>query len=725
MRVGIQLAFAFIIIIVVIIGAIAVVSIQRESTTFKEELKKQGLILANTLAVESSEAFITDKFVHVMDYIDTVSEQEYVVYVMVRDKKGKVKAHSELNKVGKVITDSALNVIHSSKPYIETSQSSEGELMYNLAVPVTVNGEIVGVAQIGYSLRSLEISEAKAINQIIALTIWGIIVGIFFSFLFSKLLVKPINELKNAANEIAEGNLDTKIDIKSKDEIGELAASFNKMTQDLRVSRDDIISAKKYTDNIVRSMTDALLVVSPDGIIQTVNPATSTLLGYKEKELIGEPVSNVVAEGKEIPINFSTCIKNVEKTYLAKDGRKIPMLFSGSVMRDDNGNIQGIVCVAQDITERKQAEEALKKLSSAVEQSADSVIITNRDSVIEYINPAFEKLTGYNKEEAIGNTPNILKSGKHDKKYYKSLYETIYSGKVFQDELINKKKNGEIYYAAATIVPIKDTQGTITHFVTSEKDITEHKKAEKIYLENERLAYASKAKSEFLANMSHELRTPLNSILGFSQLLKQKMFGELNEKQEHHVDNILTSGNFLLNLVNDILDLSKVEAGKMELVIEKIHVPQVMNESLILIKEKAIKHNVKLKLDLDPKLDYIEADKLRIKQVLFNLLGNAVKFSKPEGETVTVTTKKEGDIAKISVSDTGIGIREEDMRKLFNTFEQLDSGITKKYGGTGLGLAISKKLVEMHGGTIMAESKFGIGSTFSFLLPIKAKKEGK
>jgi len=602
-KVGIQLAFVFIVMIVVIIGAIAVVSIQRESTTFKEELKKQGLILANTLAVESKEAFITDKFVHVMDYIDTVSEQEYVVYVMVRDKKGKVKAHSELNKVGKVITDPALNVIHSSKPYIETSQSSEGELMYNLAVPVTVNGEIVGVAQIGYSLRSLEISEAKARNQIIALTIGGIIVGIFFAFLFSKPLVKPINELKNAANEIAEGNLDTKIDIKSKDEIGELAASFNKMTQDLRVSRDDIISAKKYTDNIVRSIPDTLLVVSPDGIIQTVNPATSTLLGYKEKELIGEPVSNVVAEGKEIPINFSTCIKNVEKTYLAKDGRKIPMLFSGSVMRDDNGNIQGIVCVAQDITE--------------------------------------------------------------------------------------------------------------------------HKKAEKIYLENERLAYASKAKSEFLANMSHELRTPLNSILGFSQLLKQKMFGELNEKQEHHVDNILTSGNFLLNLVNDILDLSKVEAGKMELVIEKIHVPQVMNESLILIKEKAIKHNVKLKLDLDPKLDYIEADKLRIKQVLFNLLGNAVKFSKPEGETVTVTTKKEGDIAKISVSDTGIGIREEDMRKLFNTFEQLDSGITKKYGGTGLGLAISKKLVEMHGGTIMAESKFGIGSTFSFLLPIKAKKEGK
>ncbi len=322
----------------------------------------------------------------------------------------------------------------------------------------------------------------------------ALVIGLYIPYSISK----PLANLNRTANEIGKGNLDAKIETKSKDEIGELAASFNKMTQDLRVSRDDIISAKKYTDNIVRSMTDTLLVVSHDGIIQTVNPATCTLLGYKEKELIGEPVSKVVAEGKEIPINFSTflrqyfligsldnelikecCIRNVEKTYLAKDGRKIPMLFSGSVMRDDNGNIQGIVCVAQDITERKQAEEALKKLSSAVEHSADSVIITNKDGLIEYVNPAFEKLTGYNKEEAIGNTPDIIKSGKHDKKFYKSLYETIHSGKVFQDELINKKKNCELYHAATTIVPITDAQGTITHFVTTEKYITEHKKAEK------------------------------------------------------------------------------------------------------------------------------------------------------------------------------------------------------------------------------------------------------
>ena len=620
------------------------------------------------------------------NFMKTRTENEEAISEMREEKTIKI---SEMRKIAEEIQEGKSDDEKSGLNYLARVQGDKTRVQMNILNKVNLIGGIFALlAAIG--------------------------IGLYIPYSISK----PLANLSRTANDIGKGNLDAKIELRSNDEIGELAASFNKMTQDLRVSRDDIISAKKYTDNILRYMIDTLLVVSPDGTIQTVNPATCTLLGYKEKELIGEPVSKVVADGKEILINISTF---VEKTYLAKDGRKIPMLFSGSVMRDDNGNTQGIVCIAQDITGRKQAEEALKKLSSAVEQSADSVIITNKEGFIEYVNPAFEKLTGYDNEESIGNTPNILKSGKHDKNYYKNLYETIYSGMIFQDELINKKKNGEIYYAETTIVPIKDAEGTITHFVTTEKDITEHKKTEKIQLENKRLSYASKAKSDFLANMSHELRTPLNSIIGFSELLKQKMSGELNDKQMRFVDNILTGGNMLLNLISDILDLSKIEAGKMELVLEKIHVPEVINGSLILMKEKAAKHNVKMKLDLDPELDYMDADELRIKQVLFNLLSNAVKFSKPEGGTITITTKKEGDWAKFSVSDTGIGIKEENLEKLFKTFEQLDSGITRNYGGTGLGLAISKKLIELHGGNIGVESKFGIGTTFYFTIPIKRR----
>ncbi|MDD5473013.1 MAG: MASE3 domain-containing protein [Candidatus Methanoperedens sp.] len=369
----------------------------------------------------------------------------------------------------------------------------------------------------------------------------------------------------------------------------------------------------------------------------------------------------------------------------------------------------------------KETGEELQKVSNAIEQSADIVIITDKNGNIEYVNPAFEKVTGYAREEAIGKNPRILKSGKQDARFYRVLWETILSGGVFHGDLINRKKNGEFYYAEKTITPVENPQGNITHFVSTDKDITERKKAEETSLENLRLAAADKAKSEFLANMSHELRTPLNSIIGFSELMKQGAAGKLDEKQEHFIDNIFTSGTFLLSLINDILDLSKIEAGKIELAPEKMSVPVTIKETLTLIKEKAMKHKVLLKTEFDPELEFIWADKQRFKQVLFNLLSNAIKFSKEEAGTVTITAKKEGDMAKVSVSDTGIGIREENIGKLFHKFEQLEKGISEKYGGTGLGLAITKQLVELHGGRIWAESRFGEGSTFTFMLPLKAK----
>lgn len=235
--------------------------------------------------------------------------------------------------------------------------------------------------------------------------------------------------------------------------------------------------------------------------------------------------------------------------------------------------------------------------------------------------------------------------------------------------------------------------------------------------------HANQVKSEFLSTMSHELRTPLNSILGFSDLLKQKMFGNLNEKQEHYVENIIRSSKHLLDLINDILDLSKIEAGKIEMTFEKTSLPILINETLELVKATAAKHNVDLKKNFDPEIELINADKQKFKQILFNLLSNAVKFSKDNGGTVTVTTKKDNEIVRISVSDTGIGIKKDDINKLFNKFQQIETCSPKKHIGTGLGLVISKQLVEMHGGRIWAESKYGEGTVFVFELPLDIIKK--
>lgn len=194
----------------------------------------------------------------------------------------------------------------------------------------------------------------------------------------------------------------------------------------------------------------------------------------------------------------------------------------------------------------------------------------------------------------------------------------------------------------------------------------EQKKAhEEIREKGDKLAYVSNQKSEFLANMSHELRTPLNSIIGFSELLEQKIHGDLNEKQERYLKNIIISSKFLLSLINDILDLSKVEAGKIELVPEMLSVPKVIEETIILIKEKASNHNIHIRKEFDPDMEYLWADKQRFKQIFFNLLSNSIKFSKPEGGSITIISKKEGDMARFSISDTGIGIKKENMHKLF------------------------------------------------------------
>lgn len=247
---------------------------------------------------------------------------------------------------------------------------------------------------------------------------------------------------------------------------------------------------------------------------------------------------------------------------------------------------------------------------------------------------------------------------------------------------------------------------------------------------------ANRAKSEFLANMSHELRTPLNAIIGFAEVLQDQYFGQLNEKQRQYADNIHTSGRHLLGLINDILDLSKVEAGKMELEPESLSLKKdVLEPSLTLLHEKALKHNIRLSLDIEPQADInIVADLKKLKQIMFNLLSNAVKFT-PDGGGVEISAKRAAgaavaapeaggsetaDFIEVSVKDTGIGIKPADLPKLFQTFSQIESSYTKTVEGTGLGLALTKRLVELHGGKIRVESEFGKGSKFIFIIPVKS-----
>ena len=231
------------------------------------------------------------------------------------------------------------------------------------------------------------------------------------------------------------------------------------------------------------------------------------------------------------------------------------------------------------------------------------------------------------------------------------------------------------------------------------------------------LEVASRHKSEFLANMSHELRTPLNAIIGFSQVLRQRLFGEINEKQEEYLDDILSSGNHLLSLINDVLDLSKVEAGQVELELGTLSLREALERGVVMVREAATKQGVQLSLELAPGTDLVEGDERRLRQVIFNLLSNAVKFT-PSGGSVVVASSQVDHEVQVSVTDTGPGIAPEDQERIFEEFQQTGVGVEQREG-TGLGLALSKRLVELHGGRIWVESENGHGSRFVFTLPAK------
>jgi signal transduction histidine kinase len=282
--------------------------------------------------------------------------------------------------------------------------------------------------------------------------------------------------------------------------------------------------------------------------------------------------------------------------------------------------------------------------------------------------------------------------------------------KSYQDELKNKSKNLE-----QMVSMLEDNDKAREEL---EKKVEERTK--ELIMLNKHLEKASRAKSEFLANMSHELRTPLNSVIGFGEVLLTERFGKLTEKQARYVANILTGGKDLLSLINDILDLSKIEAGKIELALSEFSFPKLIEGIKTILKELAFRKQITIESYIAPEVAVIKADERKIKQIMYNLLSNAIKFT-PDGGKVEVRTDIKDKGLRVSVADTGIGIKQEDIGKLFEPFEQIKNEKTQEYEGSGLGLALTKNLVQLHGGKIWIESEFGNGSTFTFTIPLRRK----
>jgi signal transduction histidine kinase len=288
----------------------------------------------------------------------------------------------------------------------------------------------------------------------------------------------------------------------------------------------------------------------------------------------------------------------------------------------------------------------------------------------------------------------------------------VYEGRLVGSLGVTRNRPGEF--------PTETIELLLTFATQSAMAIQNARLFEEIADKSRQLEAASRHKSEFLANMSHELRTPLNAVIGFSEVLLQRMFGDLNAKQDEYLKDIYASGQHLLSLINDILDLSKIEAGRMELELSDVHLATAIDNALILVRERASRRGLRLGSTLDERLGTIRADERKVKQVLLNLLSNAIKFT-PEGGRIEVRATPTNGGVEISVSDTGVGIAPEDQEAIFEEFRQVGTA-DKKVEGTGLGLALSRKFIELHAGRIWVKSQLGQGSTFTFTLPVDRRE---
>ena len=494
---------------------------------------------------------------------------------------------------------------------------------------------------------------------------------------------------------------------------------------------DDISERKRSEETLKKSEErfrtlfenhSVIILLEPDtGNIIDANHAAADFYGWSVEQLKQmhiQQITNVSSD--EVMVNMDKIRASKQNQFLFRHRRadgsiRDVEVFSNKIELEGKDILYAII---HDVTERILAEHQLHKLSVVVEQSPAIVVITDPDGNIEYVNPMFVEVTGYSAEEARGQNPRILKSGLMSKKVYEELWQTILSGGVWSGELQNKKKNGEFYWDQAVISAIRNKENVITNFVAVKVDITEQKKIfAELTAAKEKAEESDRLKSAFLANISHEIRTPMNGILGFAQLLKEPHL--TGEEETEYIDLIQKSGERMLNLINNLINISRIEAGETMLQQSETPVNELMRDLYAFFKPEIDKKGLRLNLKtgLPDNDSVIETDSGKLIQILTNLIQNALKFTS-SGE-IDFGYNRSNSTLEFYVIDTGIGIAADMKEKIFDRFHQVDNTLTRTQEGSGLGLSISQAYVEMLGGTIRIESREGWGSEFYFTLPYR------
>lgn len=475
----------------------------------------------------------------------------------------------------------------------------------------------------------------------------------------------------------------------------------------------------------VEAASDIVYTLDLTGQFTFVNPYGLKLIGAESyDEVVGHSYLDIVAPEFQQPTleAFANLLRtgelrDYEFAVLTKSGDRVFIEVNGRLLYQ-SGQLVGALGIGRDITERKRFEAQLKVFSMALNSAHDSALITDLNGTIQYANLATQRIFGWPQARLTGANLEVFF---HNEEQVRWILEQA-TGEGWSGQIVCQRYNRQTFTAFVSVSPVYEEGKELPIAVSIIlRDITQQEqiKAE-LASKNLELARANRMKSEFLANMSHELRTPMTSILGFSSLLEQQVYGELNDRQKLYVSQIHQSGEHLLGLINEVLDLSKVEAGQMDLHVTAISVPALCDDVIKMVITQAEMKNLTIHQQIEPDLPVLMADEMRVRQMLLNLLSNAIKFT-PKGRSIGLTIERRKDYLDITVWDEGIGIPNDQVSSLFQPFQQLDSSLSKKYEGTGLGLVLTQKLTRLHGGEITVESDVDQGTQFIIHLPLDCR----
>lgn len=478
-------------------------------------------------------------------------------------------------------------------------------------------------------------------------------------------------------------------------------------------------SEERYKSIFENSSSIMLLIDPTNGKIIDANQSAVDFTEYRKDILLKMTINEInILDPKDIQSQINLTKKEKKKYFefkhkTASGEIKDVEVYSSPIKRNGKVLLHSII---HDVTEKKRNHREIIKLSKAVEQAPASILITDTNGLIEYVNPKNCSLTGYELEELIGKNPRILKSGKMPKQTYRKMWESISQGKRWSGEFYNRKKDGSYYWEQANIAPIIDDSGKIVNFIKLGKDITKQKELQEELVQAKLKAEESdRLKTSFLANLSHEVRTPLNSILGFNDLIMSKDTNE--EKKPRYSKIIQESGEQLVMIIDDLVRLSQLESKQVNIKLSYFSLEKLINEIKDTYEPEISKKGIKLIVNNFSCTEHeIKADRKRIRQVLENLIRNAMKFT-DQGSISLLFECTEKSVT-FKVKDTGIGIAKENQDIIFERFRQVEEHYTRNYGGNGLGLAISKEIIELMGGEMKLQSEPEKGSTFSFTIPI-------